>query len=324
MPAKHRDAATRSRTVSDRALLRERTAAVFGVKPAAAEALMSLPRRQSVRLSPLNGMARAEITAALQALDPALEPIPWCPDGFHFHGDKAALVASTLFAQGHIYIQNAASLIPALALAPQPDEDILDLCAAPGGKSAHIAALTGNGARLWLNDGIPARVEKLKSVVALMGIQTHQITGHEAQYIDKFVDQSFDRILLDAQCSGEGMLDLRHSSALRYWSMERIQKYRRLQQRMIMAAYRLLKPGGVLVYSTCTFAPEENEAPLSHLLKHRHDITAEPITLAVPGRCEGLRRWQDERFESALEHAVRVQPSTFLEGFFVCRLRKQG
>jgi 16S rRNA (cytosine1407-C5)-methyltransferase len=324
MPLKQRNTVPHSRAFNDRALLLERTATVFGIKPSAAEMLMSLPRRQSVRLSPLNGMTRTEIIAALQTLDPMLEPIPWCPDGFHFRGDKAALVASTLFKQGHIYIQNAASLIPALALAPQPDQDILDLCAAPGGKSAHIAALTGNGARLWLNDGIPARVEKLKSVVALMGIQTHQITGHEAQYIDKFVHQSFDRILLDAQCSGEGMLDLRRSSALRYWSMERIQRYRRLQQRMVMAAYRLLRPGGMLVYSTCTFAPEENEAPLSHLLKHRQDISVQPITLNVPGRREGLQRWQGEQFEPALQDAVRIQPSTFLEGFFVCRLRKQG
>lgn len=320
--AKRRGNAPRRAGGDDRRLFLDRTARVLGWTPERVAQALSGPRRASARINPLSPLGAEEVAARLGALDLDLVAIPWCPGAFEIHGDKRVLAESDLFTGGHVYIQNAASLVPPLALDPRPGQRILDLCAAPGGKSTFIAGLTGNGAELWLNDGLPARMGKLREITATFHVRVAEMTNHPAQYADKFLEGPFDRILLDAQCGGEGMIDMAHTTALRYWSLARIEKYRRLQQRMVMSAARLLAPGGVLVYSTCTFAPEENEAPLDHLLRHRDDMRAVPIDLEIPGRLPGLRSWAGMNFHPDLVHAVRIAPQPWLEGFFVCRLEK--
>jgi 16S rRNA (cytosine1407-C5)-methyltransferase len=297
---------------------------ILKVDESTAIELLSGPPQQSIRINPLSPRPAGEIEAKLDALGVARETIPWCPGAFHLLSDKSVIANSPLFTEGHVYIQNASSLVPPLALDPQPEHAILDLCAAPGGKSAHIAALTRNQATLWLNDGIKARLSKLREVVERFGVRAAEVTSFPAQYADKYIERQFDRILLDAQCSGEGLLDLSHPNALRFWSLKRVQEYGLLQQRMLMAAFKLLAPGGVLVYSTCTFGPEENEAPLDHLLRHRDNAEVMPIDLAVPGRRPGLVSWNRQSFDPRLREAIRIMPSRHLEGFFVCKIRKTG
>lgn len=298
---------------------------------------LSLPAREveerltgglasSVRLNRIRVETPDAAEAAWAALADfgELTPIPWCPDAVFFEGDKHELTRSAWFQEGRIYVQNASSLVPALALDVAAGQRILDVCAAPGGKSAHIAALTGNGAELWLNDGLPARLPKLREVVALHGVDVHELCCVPGQYLDKELEGPFDRILLDAQCSGEGMVDLRRGDALKHWSLGRVEKHRRLQQRMLMAAWRVLKPGGLLVYSTCTLAPEENEAPVSHLLRHREDAAVEPVELEVDGRRRAVLEWPELKLDRRVSGALRLAPSRWHEGFFVCRLRKRG
>jgi 16S rRNA (cytosine1407-C5)-methyltransferase len=299
-----------------------RAAAVWEVKPSEAELLASGGLRSSVRINPLKSRSVNEIRADLESLT-EVEPIPWCPNAFHILGDRKAVTESAIHAAGEVYVMNASSLIPGLAMDPQPDEDILDICSSPGGKAAHIAALTGNKARLHVNDGIRARLKKLREVIDLMNVQITDMTEIQGQYLDKFLDATFDRILLDAQCSGEGMADLSRSDALKYWTPDRIEKMSRLQQRMLVAAFKQLRPGGVLVYSTCTIAPEENEAPVDHLVKHNDDAVIEPIGVDVPEGRPGLVKWEGRSYHPDLRHAMRVVPSDFLEAFFVCRIRKQ-
>ena len=276
----------------------------------------------SVRINPLRERPVEAIRADLEALT-AVEPSPWCPNAFHIVGDKRAVTESAAHAAGELYVMNASSLIPALVLDPQPGETVLDVCAAPGGKSAHIAALVGNQARLHLNDSIKSRLKKLQEVIDLLNINVESVTDIQGQYLDKFIDASFDRILLDAQCSGEGMVDLSRSDALRYWELERVEKMSRLQQRMLVAAFKRLKPGGVLVYSTCTIAPEENEAPVDHLLRHNANAVAEPIQLAVQGAMPGLAKWEGRSYHPGIRGALRLMPSRFMEAFFVCRITKR-
>lgn len=307
----------------DRAQFLDRLARVFAVSPAVAVSLVSHPPASSVRINRLARRAPEAILADLQALGAELTQIPWCRDAYLLDSDKAAVAESPLFTGGEVYLQNPSSLIPPLALDPRPGERILDVCAAPGGKAAHVAALTHNRAELWVNDAIRPRVEKLKAILATYGVQTAAVLEHEGQYIDKFADGPFDRILLDAQCSGDGMLDLSHPNALRYWNLQRVRKYGYLQQRMLRAAFRLLKPGGVLVYSTCAFAPEENEAPVSALLTHVPEADLEPIALDLPAEAMGgLTSWDKQAFDPRLAHATRIRPGGALEGFFVARLRK--
>jgi 16S rRNA (cytosine1407-C5)-methyltransferase len=299
-----------------------RIAAVYGISEARAEELFSVERRSSVRINRLTERAPEEILDDVRSRGFELEPIPWCPDAYFLHGAKHELGATDLFQNGYVYIQNASSLVPVLALDPQPGEAILDVSAAPGGKAAHIASVVGGKAELWLNDAISSRVARLREVVRTHRVEPAQITSFPAQYVDKFVERRFDRILLDAQCTGEGRVDLRRPNALQFWSTKRINEYSRLQQRMLMASFKLLEPGGVLVYSTCTIAPEENEAPVSHLLEHRPEASLEPVGVEVPEGRPALRQWGERRFHREIDKAARVRPTEFMEPFFVARIRK--
>jgi len=298
-----------------------RAAAVWSVRPQDAERWLSGERRSSLRINTLADRPAEAILADLRKVV-ELQPIPWCAEAFHILGDKRRVTESQPHADGEVYVMNASSLVPGLALDPRPDQDILDVCAAPGGKAAHIAALTGNNARLRVNDSISSRINKLKEVIDLLGVHVDEVSSHPGQYLDKFVADSFDRILLDAQCSGEGMADLSRSDALRFWTPERIEQMSRLQQRMLVAAFKRLRPGGILVYSTCTIAPEENEAPVDHLLRHHPRAVVEPIELEIPGTMPGLARWEGREYHPDLRHALRVVPSPWMEAFFVCRIRR--
>ena len=304
-----------------RSLFISRLARLFDVRDTEAEALASIPLRSSLWINRLSPLGVDAIKDRLVSDGHQISPIPWCENAFTLESDKGDLATSPLFTDGHVYIQNASSMVPVVALDPQPGDAVLDICAAPGGKSAHIASRTGGAARLWLNDALKPRLAKLADVMATFGVTAERVTDHPGQYVDKYIDQDFDRILLDAQCSGEGMMNLSKPGALKHWSMERVEQMGRLQQRMLVSAFKRLKPGGVLVYSTCTYAPEENEAPVDHLLRH-YPAEVEPIGVTIDGTRPGLMRWGDRRFAPTLAHAVRVVPSPAMEGFFTCRLRK--
>jgi 16S rRNA (cytosine1407-C5)-methyltransferase len=301
-----------------------RVAEALGISPSEAFTRLATRRRTGVRINQLSPLPADEIRERARALGLGLEPVDWCPDAYLLDGDKRLLTASDLFADGHLYIQNLSSLVPALALGPRPGERILDLCAAPGGKTAHIAALTGNQAELWANDGIAPRLEKLRGVTAQFHVRLARLTGHPAQFADRLLDATFDRVLLDAQCSGEGLMNPAEPVSLRYWSEERITRYGYLQRKMLVSAFRLLRPGGTLVYSTCTFGPEENEAPVSFLLRH-HPVEVVPIDIPpAPDRQPGRRSWRGENFDPGVVGAARVMPGPVFEGFFVCALRKRS
>ncbi len=124
--------------------------------------------------------------------------------------------------------------------------------------------------------------------------------------------------------TGEGLIDLRDPNALDNWSMERIQKYSYLQQRMLVSGFKLLRPRGIMVYSTCTFSPEENEKPVSFLLKKFPSARLEPIDINIPGDVlyKGLCKWQGQCFDKQLERAIRIKPNNIMEGFFVAKILK--
>lgn len=303
-------------------LFLERTKTVLKLSESQVRQLLNGEQLSSVRVNELAGRNKADTISQLKQLDPELTPIAWETNSY-FLTRKLAVTQSSLFADGNVYVQTASSLIPALVLDPKPGEHVLDLCAAPGGKACHIAALAQGKIELTVNDSNQIRVNKLKEVLAWQHVEPVMVTQYPAQYADKFMPlASFDKILLDAQCTGEGRINVNTpNGGLQYWSLKRIKDYSRLQQRMLRSAYKLLKPGGTLVYSTCTIAPEENETPVHHLVSYT-DAKVEPITLNIPEARPGLTTWNGLRFDAAIRHALRVQPSEKMEAFFVCKIKK--
>lgn len=274
------------------------------------------------RLNRLQNVSRKEVFMLANELGILLEPISWYPDAFLVSTNKYDMIKTDLIKNGVLYIQNASSYLPVLALQPEKGDTILDVCAAPGGKSSHIASLTDGDIDLWLNDGIASRVDNIKQVQKLLGFKYNKLTTFSAQTIDKEINEKFDKILLDIQCSGEGMIDITKPVTMRFWSIDRIMKYMYLQSKALNSCFKLLKPGGVLVYSTCTFAPEENEAPISNLLKHNSDAIIQPLLFDSKFVRNGEKKWDNFTFNSQLSGALRILPSPGMEGFFVCRIRK--
>lgn len=306
-----------------RARFTDRVAEVYGLRAAEVPALLAGARSTAVRVNRLAAIPAEDILTELRAAMPALAPVPWCTDAYFCPGDTGCASAIPLAERGLVYIQNASSLIPVVLLDPQPGELILDTAAAPGGKAFHIAARTDGKARLWLNDAIAPRAAKLRDLAVLYRVTYDNLTSIPAQYLDKELPaDTFDRILLDVQCSGEGRIDLRRSDSLRYWSEERIDRYKYQQTRMLEAAYRLLRPGGTMVYSTCTIAPEENEFPVSQILRRHSDLDVQPAGLAEPNFRPGLSTWRGYRFGPAVRHALRVLPTGQFEAFFAAKLVK--
>lgn len=219
---------------------------------------------------------------------------------------------------GWFYLQEATQTLPVCALDPQPGESILDLCAAPGGKTSQIAARMRNRGLLVANEPSGRRHPALLANLNRLGILNAVVTAYRGESFPG--KERFDRILVDAPCSAEGTL--RKDTTMRLGaSPSTIDRLARLQRRLLQRAFDLLRPGGVLVYSTCTFAPEENEARVAALLETR-DARVEPVSLPVSG-APGIPRWCGTEFPEEVTHCVRLYPHHLDSGGgFLARLVK--
>lgn len=299
-----------------------RTATALNLPLAEAAGLLRTPRQQSVRVNPLKGDPQQTLdelaTAGWRG-----EPVNWMPDGFVSDGPIQTARDSQATRDGRAFIQNAASWLPVLALAAQPGETVLDVCAAPGGKTSHVAATTNNQAVITANDNSRIRLNKLIANLQRLGVANVETTLYDAAQLAKKLDgRLFDKILLDAPCSGEGMMHLDNNKDFDTWSVAHIKRLQQLQKRLIMQAWHLLKPDGTLVYSTCTMAPEENEAVVNYLVHSQPHATIAPIALTLANRVSPVLNWNDKPFDPRLKDCMRLAPSTHIEAFFVCKIIK--
>ena len=210
-------------------------------------------------------------------------------------------------------------MAPARLLAPQPGERVLDLCAAPGGKSTQLGAMMQGAGLLVCNEIHPKRAKILSSNIERMGISNALVLNeHPAKLSERFLN-FFDRILVDAPCSGEGMFR-KEDAAISDWSEETVAMCAARQKEILNSAARMLRPGGVLVYSTCTFSPEENEGVISDFLKEHTDFSVEALPL--PHFDRGRPEWVDAPAFN-LEGCFRLWPHKLKgEGHFAARLRR--
>lgn len=300
----------------------ERTAMILGVSEETTKHLLSIERQQSVRVNPLVGDPDHTV-AHLRDLGWVGQSVPWCTHGYTVTSGLQSVKDSELASDGSIYIQNAASWLPVLALDPQPEEAVLDVCAAPGGKTSHMAAIAGNNAYITANDNSHPRLAKLRSNLKRLGVENVTYTLYDAIHLShKLYGRQYDKILLDAPCSGEGMMSLGNDKDFETWSIAHIKRLQQLQKRILVQAWQLLKPGGTLVYSTCTMAPEENEAVVDYLLRHNEDADVRLFKTDLKNKVTPVLEWNGKKFDERLKFSTRLIPSPEVEAFFVCKLNK--
>jgi len=308
----------------------ERTAAALSVPLDEAEKLLSIGRQQSVRINTLKASVQEVLDQIQLSTDEADgEAFPWCAQGIYLRQPALqALKESTLAENGTVYIQNAASWLPVLALDPQPHETILDVCAAPGGKTSHIAQEAQNKAFITANDNSLPRLHKLQRNLERLGVENVEYTLHDATRLTRhFEAESFDKILLDAPCSGEGMMHLDNKKDFESWSVAHIKRLQQLQKKLIIQAWALLKPGGTLVYSTCTMAPEENEAVVQYLLRRydtAHIESLDAFREALPNQVPAVGAWNGKLFDDSIKDTLRLKPSSQIEAFYVAKITKKA
>lgn len=273
----------------------------------------------SMRVNPLK-MSRDAVLAHLQNEGVKLRTVGWMKEAVIVESSPTPPGDWPLVREGVLYRQSLSSMLPPLVLGPRPGERVLDLCAAPGSKTTQIAGMMNNEGTLVAVEAVRGRFYKLKSVCALLGARV------SCKCLDarKFRSpELFDRVLVDAPCSSEGRFRTHDADTFHYWSMRKIKEMVRKQRGLLLSAARLLKPGGVLVYSTCTFAPEENEGVIDWLLrKTGGTIELEGIVLDGIPAYPALTVWNEKSFDPQVRRCLRVLPDGIMEGFFVARLRR--
>jgi 16S rRNA (cytosine1407-C5)-methyltransferase len=282
------------------------------------------PRPVSVRINTLK-VGREAALALLRQEGIGFCQTSCCPEMLVVDpGSSEALTNSALVREGLLYRQGVASALPARVLDPRPEDRVLDMCAAPGSKTTQLAARMENRGVLVAVEAVRGRYYKLKSVAALCGVTNAVFHCMDARRF-RARGELFDKILLDAPCSSEARFRTDDPRTLAYWSPRKIRETARKQKGLILAASRLLKPGGRLVYSTCAFAPEENEGIVDWFLKKTDGAfrveSCRPEGVALyPARTS----WQGKAYRPEVEQCCRVLPGDIMEGFFIASLKRRG
>lgn len=246
------------------------------------------------------------------ALSPfTLTPIPWTDNGFYYDGAVNPAKHPYYYA-GLYYLQEPSAMFPAATLPVRPGDRVLDLCAAPGGKSTELAARLQGKGLLVSNDISASRCKPLLRNLERFGFTNTFVCSQSPQDLAERFPAYFDKILIDAPCSGEGMFR-KDPSLINNWNADSNDTYSSLQKEIVHSALHMLKPGGDLLYSTCTFSPKENEEVIAYLLEQ--DPTLSLTTLEQPGFENGI----------GLTECVRIYPHKVKgEGHFTALIHKEG
>lgn len=272
---------------------------------------MQGPRRTSLRANRLKTTPEA-VAALLAAQGIAFERLPWSEDAFLLpEAAEREIWQLPAYEQGEIYLQNLSSMLPPIALEPRPGADILDMAAAPGGKTAQMAAMTGNRANITACEMNKIRAEKLQYNLKKQGAARVNVMIQDARKLEDFF--RFDQILLDAPCSGSGTLLLSDPRGIRAFSEKLVRNSAAVQLQLLRKALGLLKAGGSMVYSTCSILEIENESVVRSALK---GMKAHLEAIDFPGM-ERL-----PLLPSSLPGALCLCPTEAHEGFFMARIRK--
>lgn len=256
--------------------------------------------------------SKEHIEEVLKNEEIEFENVAWSDEAFIIKNRmESNLQELDIYKNGEIYLQSLSSMLPPIIMQPKENEDILDMAAAPGGKTTQIAALTQNNAHITACELNKIRAEKLKYNIEKQGANSVFVMEKDARTIDDFF--SFDRILLDAPCSGSGTLDLQNESTFKYFSQNLVEKTTKAQLALLKKALRILKPGKELIYSTCSILSCENEDIVSKALRGER---AEIVPIEFQGKDEL------PLLETKLPGTLCVCPNELYEGFFIAKIKK--
>jgi NOL1/NOP2/sun family putative RNA methylase len=272
------------------------------------------PPAYGLRVNPL----KTSLADLKKTLPGTIHTLPWSTLGISLQ-EIRDFGKHPYHTAGLYYLQEPSAMAPVAVLDPQPDERVLDLCAAPGGKSTQIHSKMGNTGLLIVNDPNPKRVQSLSRNLERWGARNTSVLCETPSRISEHLGDYFDRVLVDAPCSGEGRFRS-DPGEIKKWSLEFSKRCCRIQDEILWFAAKMVKPGGVLVYSTCTFNQDENEGTIARFLGKNPGFYIDPIE-PVDGYSQGIQLASAPAID--FSGAVRIWPhKTRGEGHFIARLRK--
>jgi len=269
---------------------------------------------------------RTTVERAREALDEegiAHEPTEWHPGLLRLEGQPGT---NWPYVHGWLHGQEEVSAVPARVLDPQPGETVWDSCAAPGSKTTQLAALMGDTGRVVATDDNIGRISALRSNTERLGATNVAVTNEDARVhsLKPFGFDAYDRALVDVPCSCEGTVR-KNPDTLDEWTIEHVEGIAAAQKGILRRAVQATRVGGTVVYSTCTFAPEENEAVLDHVLD-AEDCACEPVAVDPPlDSSPGVTEWEGEIYDERVRRARRIYPhQNDTGGFFCAKLAVTG
>lgn len=253
--------------------------------------------------------------------------VPWCDTGFMLSDSSVKAGREALHDAGAYYIQEPSAMSVAASLPLEKGMKVLDLCAAPGGKSTQLAGYLANEGLLVSNEINPTRAKILSSNIERLGIRNAVVTNESPDRLEKVFEEYFDAIVVDAPCSGEGMFR-KDDTAIEEWSEENVEMCAERQRDILESAHLMLKPGGYMAYSTCTFAPSEDEENMARFLSEHPEYRICDNKFSEyfePARMDFLTGDYSDEVKKEISKAVRLWPHKIKgEGHFVCILYKEG
>lgn len=238
---------------------------------------------------------------------------------------KRDLMELSIYTEGKIYIQSFASQIPPLVLEPNSKDLVFDVTAAPGSKTSQMAAMMNNESKIIANDINKVRFFKLKHNLEHLGATNVELRLEDGSRLAGFPEYEnyFTKILLDAPCSAEARFVIGNIKTFGFWSEPKIKSMADKQRKLIFSAFRSLKPGGILVYSTCTISPEENELLIAKFLSKHPNAALIPATLPGLEKLEIPTQFRQKSIpEEVIKNTLRIKPTSQIEGFFIAKIQK--
>ena len=261
-------------------------------------------KKTTLRVNTLKS-TNLKVKENLRKNDINFEDVSWNENALIIESMEEKIRALELYKNGEIYLQSLSSMIPPLVLAPKPQENILDMTAAPGGKTTEISAITNNEAYITACEKNKIRLERLKYNLQKQGAKYVNVMQKDARNLDDFL--KFDKILLDAPCSGSGTENVFENK----FTKELILRLAKTQEALLKKALKIVKKGGEIVYSTCSILEQENENILKNVLKgYKYEII--PIKISE----------EIETLPTKIDGTICICPTEYFEGFFIAKIRK--